>query len=191
MGLSSCSSWALECGLSGRDAWAQLLHATWNHSTRRIEPVSPASTAGFSTRGPPGKSYHCLFGCQCLPTFPSSSSCLSLPTGSLIYTQGCTCISVCVAGSCISISSPSFLPSLQIYLPLCFLDIGLPYCPLTLSVSKTEINFLSLKILLFPVSPLLINGRLSFTQTWNTPNRKHCQFLVHSPGHCQVNDSAS
>ena len=72
-------------------------------------------------------------------------------------------ISMCIAGSCISISSPAFLPNLQIYLPLCFLDIGLPYYPLTLSVSKTEINILSLKILLFPVAPLLINGRLLFT----------------------------
>ena len=54
-GLRSCSSQALEHGLSGYDAQASLLRGTWDLSRPRTEPISPASAGGFFTTEPPAK----------------------------------------------------------------------------------------------------------------------------------------
>ena len=40
-GLSSCGSWALECGLSGCGTWTQLPCGMWDLPRPGIEPVSP------------------------------------------------------------------------------------------------------------------------------------------------------
>ena len=53
-GLSSCGSWALECGLSSCGTHSQLLHAMWNLPGPGIKPTYPASGGRFLSTGPPG-----------------------------------------------------------------------------------------------------------------------------------------
>ena len=61
-GLSSCSLWAVDGGLS-RVEKASLLHSMWNLPRSGIELVSLALAGEFLTTSPPGKS--CLqFLCQ-------------------------------------------------------------------------------------------------------------------------------
>ena len=61
-GISGCSTWA-HClqlrgpghRLSSCDAWAYMLHSTWDHPGPGIEPVSLALTGRFFTTEPPVK----------------------------------------------------------------------------------------------------------------------------------------
>ena len=57
-GFSCCGARALGAWASVVAAWAWLLHRMWNLSGPGVEPMSPALAGGFSTTGPPGKSYH-------------------------------------------------------------------------------------------------------------------------------------
>ena len=55
LGLSSCSSWALEHSLNSLGARAQLLHGMWGLPKSEIEPTSSALSGKFFTAEPPGK----------------------------------------------------------------------------------------------------------------------------------------
>lgn len=79
--------------------------------------------------------------------------------------------SVCTGSFCISISSPAFLSGLQRYFT-CYLDIWLPYCPLKLSVSKTDIKNTLLSCISYadesqlhrlPIEPVLQTETFSFS----------------------------
>lgn len=59
-GLRSDSQ-ALELRLNRYDAWASLLHSTWNLLGPGIKPVSPALEGRFLTTRPSGKSLLTLF----------------------------------------------------------------------------------------------------------------------------------
>ena len=52
-GLSRCSSWVLEHGLSGCDTQAYLLLGMWDLPGPRIKPLSPALAGRFLATGPP------------------------------------------------------------------------------------------------------------------------------------------
>ena len=96
-GLRSCSSQALEHGLSGYGAQAYLLRGTWDLSRPGIEPISPALAGGFFTTEPPAKpdlgflwhstplsryfvlSYMCIQLCWKASISPSSPP--QIPTG--------------------------------------------------------------------------------------------------------------
>ena len=56
VGFCSCGSWALECRLSGCDAWAWLPWSMWDLPGPGMELVSPALEDVFLITGPPGKS---------------------------------------------------------------------------------------------------------------------------------------
>ena len=53
--LSSCGSWAPECGLSSCGAGAQLFRSMWNPPRPGIEPGSPALAGRLLSTAPPGK----------------------------------------------------------------------------------------------------------------------------------------
>ena len=55
VGLSGCSSWALEHRLNSWGTWTYLLLSIWGLPGAGIEPVSPAFADGFFTTKPPGK----------------------------------------------------------------------------------------------------------------------------------------
>ena len=55
VGFCSCSSQALECGLSSCGAWASLPQGTWDLPGLRMEMMSPALAGGFLTTEPPGR----------------------------------------------------------------------------------------------------------------------------------------
>ena len=63
--LHSCSSWALEHGLSSRGSHASLPLDKWNLPGPGIKPSSPALAGGFLTTGPPGKAHKLTLKCSC------------------------------------------------------------------------------------------------------------------------------
>ena len=85
LGLSSCSTWALEHqGFSSCGTWAQLLCCMWDLPRPRVEPVSPALAGRFSTTVPPGKSHQM---CKFLNLFFSSVACILLTFNFSSYFQ--------------------------------------------------------------------------------------------------------
>lgn len=66
VGLSSCSTRALEPRLSSCDAGAQLVCGVWDPPGPGIKPVAPALVGGVFTTEPPGEPWVSSWTCVCV-----------------------------------------------------------------------------------------------------------------------------